>query len=462
MGSGSGRKVVPQGTGSEQQSCLPPLVFIHGAKGSHLRAIGSSSCRVYPKLGSILCPRCWSDQFQLPLNWVDSDDGLRVQALDCLVSDGPISHVEVCCGFLSLAEYYKPFIDWASAAKRELHTFHYDWRRELDEASSALEFFLENVTRSCSSANESGRMGAQVVCHSMGAMIAFALLNRRPELFHSVLLAAPAVMGGCIFLEDLSIPGAGNTVGGWNTTMMTPRHWLSWPSGYHALPLPGDPGYEGRPHLAEADGETEVAADFYDIEDWRRLRLGPYHPRSGVLMEAGAEAFLCETLRRARAFRAQIVYDPLVEYPPIVVLKSDAVKKTATTYLRPSSDAPFEFSSGKLSPRYTPGDGRIWAYGPSLPVGVPVLETRITKSSHTHILSDLGHVRELVDLLLEAAKRRGKNCGSTRRTVSHVLSALSTDTCCRWCSSPRSPASAVTQSQSCEEVEGYLRQEELT
>ena len=92
----------------------------------------------------------------------------------------------------------------------------------------------------------------------------------------------------------------------------------------------------GSAALKEASGAT-IVADLHDIETYRRLRIGPYHPRSGVPLPLSEEdeAFFSETLRRARAYRELMTYDPSTEYPPMAVVAASNAP-TPVTWVRSS------------------------------------------------------------------------------------------------------------------------------
>jgi len=184
----------------------------------------------------------------------------------------------------------------------------------------------------------------------------------------------------------VSEPGRGNCQGPVNSTMVTPRHWVGWPSPHYFWPLVGQLNSTGGPHLAEADG-TPVPCDFHSLEDWKRLGLGPYHQRSGVsadFMDATADAFLGETLARAQEYRKLMVCQPGMQYPPIAVLRSDAVE-TVTGYRRPIGGGPFDFDSFTS----TPGDGRVPLQATLPPEGVPVLRVLTNRLDHAEVLNDL-------------------------------------------------------------------------
>ena len=174
---------------------LPPVVFVHGLEGSHLKRQGGGG-RVYLNLLRLVGGRLPGfrgiDAMPLPCRY-DGD----LQATDGLVSDGPIEDVRLFG--IRVGSLYGPILDWLRQSGRRVYTFHYDWRRSQLEAGHALEAFLEKVFVETGSAS-------QLIVHSNGGVVTFPVVNRRPELFHSVLWAASGCLGSVNFLKELSIP----------------------------------------------------------------------------------------------------------------------------------------------------------------------------------------------------------------------------------------------------------------
>jgi hypothetical protein len=168
---------------------------------------------------------------------------------------------------------------------------------------------------------------------------------------------------------------------------------LEWPSVAHFLPnLREQRAREALtgPSLQEADGSA-VAADLHDVATWERLKLGPFHPRSGVALPLSApdRAFLEATLKRAAAYRELMVHDPAVRYPPMAVVASDA-KPTPVAFRRPARDAPFDFEGAVT----VTGDGRFDLKSDGPPAGVPVVARFASKASHQRRRHRPGEHRE--------------------------------------------------------------------
>jgi hypothetical protein len=204
-----------------------------------------------------------------------------------------------------------------------------------------------------------------------------------------------------------------------NSTMMTPKHWVGWTSGYYFMPTLDELASEGRPHLVEADGTTPVPMDFHDVAMWERNQLGPFDPRSGCreLMDGDPanKLFFEETLKRALEYKKLMVCDEAVSYPPIAVLASDCIP-TTTTWRRPTPDSPFAFDDDAFPPLKTTGDGRICLSGSCMPPdGVPVVKKVVSHASHTGVATDTANIGPLLSKLIEEAQTRGAMQGSRRK-----------------------------------------------
>ena len=321
-----------------QKSERPPLlVIVPGLKGSHLRTTASRRCccrRVYANLWRLLSGKCCGcgDQMRLPREY----DAEGRQLHDELVADGIVADIRCCCGCVKVTEMYAPLLTIGEThTGQDVVSFPYDWRRSPAEASTQLEAFIDAELAS----RGGDPRGAQVVAHSNGAVVAWPLVNRRSELFHSLLLIAPAFSGAVSFLPDISRAGdAGNKLA-FNSTMMTPEHWMGWPTPFYFFPEAHQKMTGGRPPFMEADGTTAVEVDMHEFQHWKDYQLGPYHPDSGVTMSPEEELFLHQTLVKAKAYRQLICHDPLVQYPPIGVLTSTCSDRTVTTWRRPTPGA---------------------------------------------------------------------------------------------------------------------------
>ena len=211
-------------------ACAAASLILHRPlQGSHLEKRRRGCCcgfwccgrRVYFSLCRLLFGACcwWGrlDQFPLPTrynaNGVQDDDGIA--------SAGQLLDLTVC-GCINIASIYTPIVREAQALGRQVYLFHYDWRRSPAEAGARLEAFLTDVLEDCGYDG-----GAQVLCHSNGATVSWPVVNRRPDLVHSVVFAAGALRGGLSALHEMSEPTPANTLSG-NRTMLKPANWFGW------------------------------------------------------------------------------------------------------------------------------------------------------------------------------------------------------------------------------------------
>ncbi len=153
------------------------------------------------------------------------------QATDNLVASHPCYDIKAC-GCLTIGQIYNPLISRLEEkySFKKVHLFAYDWRCELDEHSQNLEAFLQDVA-----AKHEGQK-PQVVAYSMGCCITLHCMNRRPDLFNSILFSAGAMSPSISILEDWSTIGGINTIDS-NANYFYPAQQLTNPSSLHFLQL---------------------------------------------------------------------------------------------------------------------------------------------------------------------------------------------------------------------------------
>lgn len=334
-----------------------PLVFIHGIKGSVL-----TDAR-----GTVRWMTAWeglalsSPDLRLPLQWHGD-----IQDRDGLVATEPLSSV-------GWHDVYGTFLTWAKTSGRKFYPFAYDWRRDNLENTDAFIQFLEKVRR------ENGGTRIQVVGHSMGGLITFVALNRRPELFQSVLLAGVPFGGSISFLEDVHA----GTSNGFNSSILSPQVFFTFVSPY-AL-FPADPKDSG---LVEPNGPP-IVHDWYSPDDWARQKLGIF-ASNNVSQEQ--REHLRKALDRVRRFRSEIVYKDAFHYPPIAVLASPSAP-TVVSAIRngPHAVKGWDFAG---APKKS-GDNRVEFTRAIPPAGVP---HQVFKSSRGHedLLSDTKQVESIL------------------------------------------------------------------
>jgi pimeloyl-ACP methyl ester carboxylesterase len=343
---------------------LPPLVFIPGIKGSVL-SDAKAAVRWFTLLEGLGLE---SPDLRLPLKWHG-----KVQERDGLVATAPLSSV-------GWHEVYAPFLKWAEASGRVFRAFAYDWRRDNLESTDELVAFLENVSR------ESGSARIQVVAHSMGGLITFVALTRRPDLFHSILFAGVPFGPSINFLEDMH----SGTSNGLNKRILNPQVLFTFVSPYSLFsPDPQESG------LLDTAGNG-IAHDWFSSEDWGREKLGLFADSGIEGITTGQREHLNNALDRAREFRSMLVYSHSVRYPPMAVLAGNT-RPTLHWGIRngPRAVKGWDFET---APKL-PGDERVHFEGAVPPGGVP---HRVFKSSQTHeeLLNNTGQVQSVLTHLL--------------------------------------------------------------
>jgi len=347
------------------QRLLSPLVFIHGIKGSILSdSKGGVRWITWQQAFGLSSP-----DLSLSLHW----NG-EVQQRDELVARSPLRAV-------AWQDIYAPFLNWASTSGQVFRVFAYDWRRDNLENTAEFIKFLENVSR------ENGGARIQVVAHSMGGLITFVALNRRPDLFHSVLFAGVPFGHAISFLEDMH----SGTATGLNRRIMNPEVLFTFASVYCFFPW--DTRDSG---LVEQNGDG-ISHDWYSAGDWERHKLGLFATIEPDRVTGEQRAHLRNALRRALNFRRMLVRNEKesFQYPPLAVLASDA-RPTLTTVVRsgPHAVRGWDFRTATREP----GDGRVTFANAMAPEGVPYTLHKTTRE-HADLLNDTRQVAAILSQL---------------------------------------------------------------
>ena len=275
-------------------------------------------------------------------------------------------------------DVYAPLLNWAETSGRVFRAFSYDWRR--DNLENTVEFikFLETVSR------ENGDAGIQVVAHSMGGLITFVALNRRPDLFHSALFAGVRFGQGVSFLEDMHV----GTATGLNRRILSPQVLFTFVSIYCLFPWnTPDSG------LVEKNGDG-ISHDWYSADDWERHKLGLFATIEPAEVTGEQRSHLRKALARAREFSSLLVNreDSSFHYPPIAVLASDA-HPTLSSVVKdgPRAAKGWDFQEAPKEP----GDGRVIFTGAMPPQGVPHTVYK-TAQKHGDLLNDVSLVSSVL------------------------------------------------------------------
>ena len=352
-------------------SVLHPVVFIHGLKGSTLsRPQGGRAWLTWWQALGLASP-----EVSLPIHW--DDDGQR---RDNLMPVSPLRTV-------ARQDIYASFLKWAETSGCAFYPFVYDWRRDnLETVDKFLEFLGEI-------SEKNGATKVQVVAHSMGGLVSFVALNRRPDLFQSVLFAGVPFGHALSFLEDMH---AGVPTG-LNKHILSAQVLFTCASPYISFPS------NTRSGLVEQNGDP-IQHDWHSPEDWERHKLGIFGAFPAEQITREMRSHLRNALRRAREFRSLLVSrnERSFQYPAIAVLASDA-HLTLSTVVRngPRAVKGWDFRTGLREP----GDGRVLLSKATPPNGVPYV---LHKTLHEHgtLLRDTFQVSTILDQLNDRVGRR--------------------------------------------------------
>eukprot|EP00815_Leptocylindrus_aporus_P011209 CAMPEP_0116069992 /NCGR_PEP_ID=MMETSP0322-20121206/12688_1 /TAXON_ID=163516 /ORGANISM="Leptocylindrus danicus var. apora, Strain B651" /LENGTH=583 /DNA_ID=CAMNT_0003557603 /DNA_START=169 /DNA_END=1917 /DNA_ORIENTATION=+ len=396
-----------------------PLVFIPGMKGTHLTdpAKKANSPRAWLSFGNLINFPPRSDDFEdrnlaLPLTYsvVNDDESLNdeklVQDRGRLRPDGIVnSIIEVkkprySSSKLSFSiknddvnddqnKYFGLFPFYGQAVKLITDSnlsgrpntacFEYDWRRSLDELSMEFEEFCE--------AKFPGQP-VQVVAHSMGGIIAFGSMRRKPEKYAPGAVFVGVPFGtGIQYFQDLHrgyytelnrcrqfLPPA---------QMSMSSHWSFFPldkeeagnsfvdvsdENYTAfVPDKSAIGSPGKEFQSAVKGKI-IDMDFYNQKDWEDIMCGVFDPMWNIDEKTKNlyRNHMKIQLQKGKEWR-EVVYRPKdadEDLPPLVVCQSDKVP-TINQILRRRKDKtsvnngenPWEYDY--VSGRSVPGDGRL-------------------------------------------------------------------------------------------------------
>ena len=357
----------------------PPVVFIHGWKASVLVDKNTSRPEFDYTLGTLL-GLTRDPALELPLEF----DSNGHQVKDNLVATEPC-HSARFCG-IKLGDIYGPLLDYLEE-NRDFRPFAYDWRRPLGETAASFREFLQQVKDDCG-------QPPQVIAHSMGCLVTLNILNSHPELFHSVLFGAAAFSPNASVLKDFSLLGEKNVVLK-NSTMFTPRINLSNPAPFHFLARTGEREMWSKPHvdLFFDEAGKAVAHNLYDVQTWKHLQCGIYHPDSGVEDPEKLESWLQSILDKARIFREGLI-PTKKKYPPVTVLRGD-YEDTEFSYVIRQNGIDLKTDITCLR-----GDGRITLEDAVPPKGIEVGKIVTNDKDHAAVLNDIDNVKMLLEYML--------------------------------------------------------------
>jgi len=253
--------------------------------------------------------------------------------------------------------------------------FFYDWRRSLFESVDLLEKYLDDLSA------KNGKTKIQVVAHSMGGYVTFVTLNRRPDLFHSVLFAGTPFRS-TKYLEELLL---GSSIG-INGRIKPPTVTASFLSLYSFFSDAGK-GLVDEKH-------NPIKIDWFNPEEWKKNKLGLYAYEPAPSEQY--EKFLTIALEKGKAFKALVTARSDLTYPPIACITGKS-HPTKGNILRngPTAKRGYDFQSMRVE-----GDGTVEYTHMVPPEGIPFKEFS-TNLEHANMLNDVDYVKKILAELLQ-------------------------------------------------------------
>jgi len=262
--------------------------------------------------------------------------------------------------------------------------FFYDWRRSLFESVDLLEKYLDDLS------TKNGKSKIQVVAHSMGGYVTLVTLNRRPDLFHSVLFAGTPFRSNK-YLEELLL---GSSIG-INSRLKPATVTASFLSLYSFFSDAGSGLVDEK--------QNPIKIDWFNPEVWKKNKLGLYAYEPAPSEQY--EKFLAIALEKGKAFKALVTARSDLTYPPIACI-TGKTHPTKGNILRngPSAKRGYDFQAVRVA-----GDGTVQYEFMAPPEGIPYKEFP-TDREHAAMLNDVAYVKKiLVELLQQAAPAPATN-----------------------------------------------------
>ena len=281
----------------------PPLVFVPALMGTDLYR---DSQKVYVTIPTALSLE--TPDLALPIRWQQPEDSrhrheehskpilLPKQETDDVIPVEALKSLELrlgcsacCCSYTVLDQYATLCNHFHNQRDVHFYEYAYDWRRDLNETTDKLLDFLKEISIK-------HHQTPQVMAHSMGCLVALAAFHEQPSLFHSLLLAGGNFGGGAGFYPM-------NTEGmmvGLNRRYLGGEVIHTFPSMYAAAsPMIDDPILRRSCQVTEEDGICKttsrqlfqfinmqllrdegkrevVPIDMWEIQDWKKYKLGPW------------------------------------------------------------------------------------------------------------------------------------------------------------------------------------------
>ncbi len=300
-----------------------PWIFIHGIKGGRLETLTGKTA--------------WLTASQVL--GLDTP-GLSLPANANLRPAGVLERVQIL-PWVAETDVYGSFMERGEESGLPFYPFSYDWRQECLTTLSLFEKFVGEIRLKHPDSK------VNVAAHSMGGLIAWALMLKHPDWFERIVYVGVPFKGGVGFLQDLHV---GESTG-LNSKILSPEVLATFPSVYVLFTEEG----EG---LVDANGKN-VPVNFYSSRDWDRLKMG--------VMPKPVN--FAESLSSAKEFRKQLklpafsVRAKRILWPEITVVAGDSIPTLSAIV----KDGPKAVRGWDFETRVNgKGDGRI-TFGYALP-----------------------------------------------------------------------------------------------
>lgn len=346
-----------------------PCVFVHGFLGSFLKETSTDKrifCSIQQGLGR--------KQYDLSMPLFKQSEADTSSSF--IVADGVFDYVRLWG--IKLKVIYGQMIHTFAKRGRPFSSFVYDWREDLNVTGQKLENYLEDIS------TRYGKKKIQVIAHSMGGMLTYPILKRRPELFESVLFCATPFSPGITFLPDFH-NGAGLGISA--RMMFTFRSpYTFFPSLEH-----NHPALDGR------------SVNFYDPDVWISNGLGIFQDGHSPTPEEYSH--LRSVLKSAHVYRKSFDSEPDMKnrspsWPPTTYLIGSAhsTLRTATSVIK----------NDRRIWNFTPrpsnsllGDGRLFLSSGTPPERHGITPHRVVNTKLDHMQLVTNNVPQLLELCNE-------------------------------------------------------------
>lgn len=240
--------------------------------------------------------------------------------------------LKLCCFSYDAASHYGVFSQHFEANHPNFYVFDYDWRQDLNDTTEKLITFL------CEIKNQHHGQAPQVISHSMGCLVALAALHSDPSLFHSSVFVGGNFAGGSGYFPVIRRA----TYTGLNRKYLDRPVYHTFPSIYATASPRGDPilmkedgsqmfEFVDMARLRDTGEMVVVPIDLYDLEHWKKYKLGPWSLKEEVSEEMEEHVAICLQMGIRFQKRARNEYEcnnntsqcETKPYPPVAVLVGD-------------------------------------------------------------------------------------------------------------------------------------------